>query len=82
MSKVAEAMKVYEIHLYGHTPEEAKKLLDEQGYFVTNEETSDPGDLPVITKLTVEGLVDPFDIFEDIVRASDPETWEILYYIW
>lgn len=82
MSKVAEAMEVYEIYLYDHTLEEAKELLDEQGYFVIHEETSDPDDLPVITKLIVEGLVDPRDIFEDIVRASDPETGEILYYNW
>lgn len=82
MSKVAEAMKVYEVYLYDHTPEEAKELLEEQGFFVTHEETSDPGDLPAITKLTVEGLVDPFDIFEDIMRVSDPETSEILHYFW
>ena len=69
MSKVAEAMKVYEIQVCDYSPDMAKELLEEQGFFVTHEETSDPGDLPAITKLIVEGLVDPFDVFEDITRV-------------
>lgn len=82
MSKVAEAMEVYEIFLEDLSLEEAKAMLEKEGFFVINEETSDPDDLASMTKLTVEGLVDPMDVFDELLRASDPKTGETLYYIW
>ena len=80
MSKVAEAMKVYEIYLEGHNLDKARKLLDDQGYFVVREETSDPEGYKPISKLIVEGLVDPIDVFEDIKGVS--RDGKILYYVW
>lgn len=61
MSKVAEAMEMYEIILIDHTLEETKAFLEEHGYFVIHEEPEVRRDdnTRELGVLTVEGLEDP-----------------------
>lgn len=82
MSKVAEAMKVYKIVLVDHTLVEAKVSFDKEGFIVINEKDSDEVSL---AELIVEGLVDPRDIFKDLLKVRYRTKWidsEETVYLW
>ena len=84
MSKVAEAMETYTIHVLKEELKEKVALLEEHGYCVvdTEAEDEDTGMPELYATIYAEGLVDPSDVFEDILRACNPETLEIKFYIW
>lgn len=83
MSKVAEAMEVYEIILIDHTLKEAKALLDERGYIIMeeNEEIRLGDNTRVLATLIVEGLEDPRRYFKDI-RKTRKNVVGQSYYCW